>query len=392
MSGDCEMAHIPCIDESVPLADNGAITGAKVSKGFQEYVVVSKRLADSARQLRDNMGSKEAREFQLDELLALTRAPPITATLGFDSVRGTEAAGSMPEDPEASLAQALLDLQTANVLAAAEYATREPGSPTGPLDQATAQIARTRADLLETTALIQRFEASRSRSESLEQARATFRHDASELLDEIVRETGKTLASAGEAFREMVPEDVSKALDRLGEQVPWLQEGGRFVRKAIELVERAFESLVGLFGPETLARVKEELKRRWDAITGSDLPLTLLGAVLGADSVKAAIAQRLSAVSREPASIDAVREQLEPVAKRFNGQIKLVRGLIGAAGMLLGAASIFHLAAPPFIYALLAALVLLLAAGFILGLNYVGERRLLAWDQGVRQVVDTIAA
>jgi hypothetical protein len=354
-----------------------------VSNGIQEYVALSKRLADSARQLRDSLGSEEAREFQLDDLLALTRAPPITATLAFDSVRGTEAAGSTPEDPEASLAQALLDLQTANVLAAADYATREPGSPAGPLDQATAQIARTRADLLETTALIQRFEASRSRSESLEQARATFQHDASELLDEIVRETGKTLASAGEALRKMVPEDVSKALDRLGEQVPWLQEGGRFVRKAIELVER---------GPETLARVKEELKKRWDAITGSDLPLTLLGSVLGADSVKAAIAQRLSAVSHEPASVDAVRDQLEPIAKRFTGKIKLVQGLIGAAGVLLGAASIFHLAAPPFTYALLAALVLLLAAGFILGLNYVGERRQLAWDRGVRQVVDTIAA
>ena len=363
-----------------------------MSTGIQEYVALSKRLADSARQLRDSLGSEEAREFQLEDLLALTRAPPITATLGFDSVRGTEAAGSTPEDPEASLAQALLDLQTANVLAAAEYATREPGSPAGPLDQATAQIARTRADLLETTALIQRFEATRSRSESLEQARATFRHDASELLDEIVRETSKTLASAGEALRKMVPEDVRKALDRLGEQLPWLQEGGRFVRKAIELVKRAFDSVVGLFGPETLARVKEELKKRWDAITGSDLPLTLLGATLGADSVKSAIAQRLLAVSLEPASVDAVRDQLEPVAQRFTGKIKLVQGLIGAAGILLGAASIFHLAAPPFTYALLAALVLLLAAGFILGLNYVGERRLLAWDRGVRQVVDTIAA
>jgi hypothetical protein len=99
-------------------------------------------------------GNEEAREFQLNELLPLTRARPITATLAFEPEHGTEAAGSTQDDPETGLAQTLLDIQTANVLAAAEDARLKPEPAAGSLDQVAAQIARTRADLLETTALV----------------------------------------------------------------------------------------------------------------------------------------------------------------------------------------------------------------------------------------------
>lgn len=361
-----------------------------MAKGYDRYLDKSSMLTQAAGRVRRNVGaSPEERETDLQDLLVLADAPP-PAAAGIDA--------------EAALGQALLDLQTANVLVTVDKALQDPAGRSE-LDQAVNDINDTRRELLDTTAFIkQHFELQRDKSAALPQARSSFESNASRLLDEIVKETLSALSKAadvlGQVVRRVLPEDQREQLDELaekvfqnlGSKVPFVDGARSLLRKAIDLFNRALDTVLSLFGEDAIKTMKAKVKEQFHALVSGILPTAIVGALLGVSEVRKFITARLEQAQGEPLAIDQIRDDLDPVGASFTRRIKLIQGLIAAASAIAGALFTFGWGAPPVLYGFLVLLVVLVAGALIVGTDYTGARRVLAWDRGVRQVAEDLPA
>ena len=117
---------------------------------------------------------------------------------------------------------------------------------------------------------------------------------------------------------------------------------------------------------------------------------TVLESLLGANAVE----DRIKIILANPAlivsNVDSASNSLPELAHDFTRDTKLLRAVVRGiqlAGVLL---ALVHFAALWFVPTLAIAYVLAIGAAVLVGRQYTGAWRVLAWSDGVKQVADRI--
>jgi hypothetical protein len=356
--------------------------------GISDYANRSAVLLQATERFEDALGDFRQQDIATKDLLSAAEQDSFAGVrLGFQVEPGVPP----PSSVSGRLSAVLYDLQSANVLIAAGVRTESPnGQGAGNLLQdARQEVATTRDELLSPAAPTG-FAAKLSlKSATLESAVGEFRNYSDQLLGEIVSEAGKTIKVASTELSKLDPSEIGKALGQIGEAVPIIASAGQLLRKGLEKLKRAIESLIEMFGKDAFKKIKEQVTQILEAAGVSSQGL--LEKVLGTNSVKQRIATILANPSLTIAKVDDASNLLPDLASHFNGDNKLLRAVmrgIQLAGALL---VVLHFAAPWLAPTLAIAYVLAIGAAALVGLQYTGAWRTLNWIDGVEQIADKIS-
>jgi hypothetical protein len=345
-------------------------------------------LLQAAERFEDSLGDPRRREAATKQLLNAAEKDSIAdVRLGFQMEPGAPP----PASVSGRLSAALLDLQSANVLVAAGLRAEKPKEQGDGelLKDARRQMATTREELLAPALVPTGFAASLNlKSATLESAADQFRNYSSQLLGEIAGGAEETIKTAMTELKKLDPAEIVKAVGQIGEAVPIVAGAGQLLRKGLEKLKRAIEALMEMFGKDAFKEVKEEIQRivKEAGVSGR----TLLESLLGANSVKDRIKSILASPTLSISKVDSASNSLPQLARDFNRDNKLLRAVLRAiqlAGLLL---ALVQFAAPWLVPTLAIAYVLAIGATVLVGRQYTGAWRVLAWNDGVEQVADRI--
>lgn len=366
-------------------------------EGLSEYSGRSAILLSTAQNFRTSLRAPERRrEFAIDELLAATRrdaAPDVV--LRFASEPGVPRPPSPRIDPREGLCAVVLDLQSANLLISAGVAAQETGAARDAslFDEARRQLSTTRDELLASVPAAMGFAATLAvKSDTLDAAKGSFRGYSDELLNEIVAKCWDAISAAFKELKHLDPTEIIKALDKIGQAVPIVAEGGRLVRAGIDKLKRAIEAIAALFGIQPYDKVKKEIGGLWNSFTSGEHSHALLRAALGVPVVEQQIAQKLGRPRLDVGPVDRASNALAPLAVDFTRNINLLNALIFAIGLAAKALVFFHFAVPWLPLALAAGYVSAIGVVVLLGCEYAGGRQILHWVGGVDQIAEAIPA
>lgn len=356
-----------------------------MASGISEYTRRSAVLLQATKRFEQSLDDPRRRDAAIRQLLtAADQDSTAGVRLGFQAKSDDEPPASVSE----RLSAVLFDLQSANVLVAAGMRAEAPGD--GKLLQdASRQMGTTREELQAPAVLPTNFVASLNlKSKTLDSAAEQFRNYSSQLLGEIVSEAEKNIAAATKELKKLDPAEILKAVGQIGEAVPIIAGGAQVLRKGLEKLKRAIEALMEMFGKEAFEKVKEQIQTILEK-AGVSIH-ALLEALLGTNSVKARISTILENKALVVSKVDGASNSLPELADNFSRDSKMLRAVMRAiqlAGLLL---ALLSLAAGWLVPALAIAYALAIGATVLVGRQYTGASRVLAWSDGVEQVAERI--
>ena len=359
-----------------------------MAPGTSEYTRRSAVLLQATERFEESLGEPRTREAATKQLLSAAEKDSIAdVRLGFQMEPGVPP----PASVSGRLSAVLFDLQSANVLVAAGLRAEKPKEQGDGefLKDARRQMATTREELLAPARVPTDFEASLNlKSAALDTATSQFQHYSGQLLGEIAGESEKTIKTAMTELKKLDAAEIVKALGQIGEAVPIVAGAGQILRKGLEKLKRAIEALMEMFGKDAFKEVKEQIRRivKGAGVSGR----TLLESLLGANAVKGRIKTILASPTLSISKVDSASNSLPPLARDFNRDNTLLRAVLRAiqlAGVLL---ALVHFAAPWLVPTLAIAYVLAIGTTVLVGRQYTGAWRVLAWSDGVEQVAARI--
>jgi len=361
---------------------------AAMAPGTSEYTRRSAVLLQATERFEESLGEPRTREAATKQLLSAAEKDSIAdVRLGFQMEPGVPP----PASVSGRLSAVLFDLQSANVLVAAGLRAEKPKEQGDGefLKDARRQMATTREELLAPARVSTDFEASLNlKSATLDTATSQFQHYSGQLLGEIAGESEKTIKTAMTELKKLDAAEIVKALGQIGEAVPIVAGAGQILRKGLEKLKRAIEALMEMFGKDAFKEVKEQIRRivKGAGVSGR----TLLESLVGANAVKGRIKTILASPTLSISKVDSASNSLPPLARDFNRDNTLLRAVLRAiqlAGVLL---ALVHFAAPWLVPTLAIAYVLAIGTTVLVGRQYTGAWRVLAWSDGVEQVAARI--
>jgi len=143
-----------------------------------------------------------------------------------------------------------------------------------------------------------------------------------------------------------------------------------------------------MFGKDTFKKVRDEIQRllKEAGVSGRALLESLLGANAVKDGISSILAKPVLVISK----IDGASNSLPELEHDFDRDTKLLRAVVRAikfAGVLL---AFVNFAAPWLVPTLALAYALAIGATVLVGRQYTGAWRVLAWSDGVEQVAARI--
>jgi hypothetical protein len=359
-----------------------------MAPGISDYTRRSAVLLQATERFEQSLDDPRRREAATKQLLNAAEKDSIAdVRLGFQAKPGEQP----PASVSGRLSAVLFDLQSANVLVAAGLRAEKPKEQGDGelLKDARRQMATTREELLAPALVPKGFVASLNlKSETLESAAEQFRNYSGQLLGEIVSESEQTITAALAELKKLDPGEIVKAVGQIGEAVPIVADAGQMLRKGLEKLKRAIEALMEMFGKEAFKEVKEQIRRivKEAGLSGR----TLLEPLLGVNTVK----ERIKIILANPALIisklDSASNSLPELARDFNRDNKLLRAVIRAIELAALLLAVVHFAAPWLVPTIAIAYVLAIGATVLVGRQYTGAWRVLAWSDGVEQVAGRI--
>lgn len=359
-----------------------------MAPGISDYTRRSAVLLQAAERFEDSLDDPHRREVATRQLLTAAEKDSMAGVrLGFQ----VEPGEPEPTPVSGRLSAVLFDLQSANVLVAEGLRAEKPKErgDGAPLNDARRQMATMREELLAPALVPKQFVASLNlKSKTLESAAEQFGNYSSKLLEEIVGKSEQTITAAITELKKLEPAEIVKAVGQIGEAVPIVAGAGQVLRKGLEKLKRAIEALMEMFGKDAFKEVKEQIQRLLkEAGVGGRM---LLESVLGANGVKERIKIILAKPGLSTLKVDGATNSLPELARDFDRDTKLLRAVVRAiqlAGVLL---ALVQLAAPWLVPTLAIAYVLAIGATVLVGRQYTGAWRVLAWSDGVEQVAARI--
>jgi hypothetical protein len=352
---------------------------------ISDYTRRSAVLLQATERFERSLDDPQRRETATKQLLSAAEKDSIAGLrLGFQAGAGEPE----PATVSGRLSAVLFDLQSANVLVAAGMRAEEHVEGEL-LKDARRQMATTREELLAPALVPERFVASLNlKSKTLESAAEQFGNYSSDLLGEIVGKSEQTITAAIVELKKLDPAEIVKAAGQIGEAVPIVAGARQVLRRGLEKLKRAIEALMEMFGKDAFKEVKEQIQHllKEAGVGGRTLLESLLGANAVKDRIKVILAKPALAISK----VDGASNLLPELAREFNRDNSLLRAVVRAiqlAGVLL---ALVHFAAPWLVPTLAIAYALAIGATVLVGRQYTGAWRVLAWSDGVEQVAARI--
>ena len=314
------------------------------------------------------------------------------------SARATEryfsappADGTAIEMPIDVLSSILEDTQVGNTLIAAGHALDETGSggSVRALDDAISGLQT--VDFRSQALVALNFAGEPTHSADIAAAAQTLRVRANECMNTFVTEAR---AAGSQVITQLSKVDSAKALEalsRLGGPFAQLPQIGVLIKKGIERLQRAMDSLVKLLDAAGLKETKEKLTALGSKLRDGTLIDSLLQWALGGDSVKAAIDKVLGTSTVGTSTLDGASDLLPPLGEGFKTKMAWARTLTGViaagAGLLLvvGVAA----AAPVAVFTA-GAYLLVLAAIIVVGRDYAGNGDFFLQHKGLRAIIESL--
>jgi hypothetical protein len=314
----------------------------------------------------------------------------VAADLGFTSAPG------ILEDPGASTDEGLwallYDFQSANLLIAAGVATEGPSPAAQYLSQALSQIEAAQAEANSSSSLLGfEFEAgSVVKSADLHAARQSFKTDSQFALEQLVKEAEGVVESAFEQVKSLGGDKIQAAIESIGKSFPAVAEVGRLVKKGIEKLKAAIQSLFDLLGAAGLTEVKKRVTEVWNKLTKGEYTAQLLAWIFGVNETHSRIETLLGRTDLTIEKLDGGSNKLRPLTEGYATKVRLIKALLAAVTLIAAALKFFHAALPWLPAALAAAYLSLMGAAVVIGMNYSGSGGALQWVTGVREIVEGI--
>lgn len=301
-----------------------------------------------------------------------------------------DASATAPHAAVETLSTALLNLKTANILLASGIATGEAGAVSDrmALSQAIGQFD---ADPPEETHVAFEGQATVA-SANLDEATATFSTRSGLVLGEVVDGTGKLFTESFKHLTKIKPDEVIQAFDGLGQVGAVLRAAGRLLQQGVEKLRSALDALIDFVGRDAFDRVKAALQELWTKARASVLGGAVIETALGVPAVRTATDALLVSPGLVPGLLDGGSAKLYAVSTEYASRLRLLHGFAAGLGVA-GATLAFVAGVAPYLPLLLAGGYLAVAAiGLLIGMDFVGSRRILGWTAGVQGVVKAASA
>jgi len=385
---------------------------------LQAYVQQTKSVADAGRLLQNLLADDEAtRDYAVTQLVAAaeqqTQQGAGYRAFMFSEMKQAPANKAVgARVTEEVLAGALAEVQVASVLIEAGRAVGETGEPPQPhrLDEALSQLEDTTQTFKQALVSAKPADARAAghlafvgaaaapavvKSANLAHATNTFRERSVTTLKTVVDESRAAVADGVKSLEDSKGGGVVlEALGALGNKLldlPQFETLGRLVRQGLAKLNSAIDALLNLVGNDALKRVKEQLEKLWEKFSGGKDVLTqALEHLFAVAATEAKIAEVSALQGLSLDTVDQGSTDLDQLAARFKGQMKLTKGI--AAGVAIVGGALLWI---PGVHAQVAlgiafASVLLIAVVVLLGMDYADSGRILQRVRGVGEIAESL--
>lgn len=295
---------------------------------------------------------------------------------GFAAAPGDDG-DDAPQDADALLSRALADLSVGNALLAAAEAVGTDGAPP------TAHLRDTVAALDGVSGLLDEQDgggaashgfAPAPRSADVDEALDRLRHELDATLDAVTDSSVAVVTDALAKAQERAPQQVRDLVTTIGERLQLGEYAHRFARLGAKAVEKALDVLTRIIPASFLRSARDDVHVLVERLQAGEPAPAVVGWVFGVDGVRGALAALVPQGTPDVERADRASAELVAIRERFAGMTKLakavVAGIVTAAGLLaLFAAGVPHVAVVTS-----AALLVVVAAVLVLGLDFTDGR------------------
>jgi hypothetical protein len=362
---------------------------------YSDYPAKARRLADAGQNLLEAL-----QDPSMDRGIAISDVEAATTVTGADLRLGFDAsAGGVTKDaesygtPDDTLSGLLLELQSANVLMSAGIALNEHGGGADGrlLQDSIGQISSSRSELesaMASSAAKQAFAPQEKPSGSVGDAVVLFRSSAERTLTSITEGTDGVINSIFKELKKLDGSKVLQAIDNLGQSFAVVASAGRLLRQGMEKLKSVLDALSKLFGADVLAKVKAEVKGIWEKFTSGQYTKDLVRSIAGIKSAEDRISEIAKLQGLEISRLDGVSRKLAGLEDRYQGNVKILNGLIAGVVTAMAILAFLHLVGPWLALAAAGAYAAILAGSLVVAINYCGCRHLLNWVHGVCDIIE----
>ena len=323
-----------------------------------------------------------------DATSALEEAAKTRAVAHFRfAAAASERAATEAED---ELRAILFELQAANALIGAGLATEAPERTTGHLSMTLDQIERSRAAMTAPRVSLAFEAGSTVKSADLTAAKDTFRTDTESSLDRLTTLAGEVVQSVVDEIKKLDPTEFSEAIEKLGTALPSTAEAGRLLKKGIERLQRAIESLLSLLGADALAEVKKRVSEFLQKLAKGEYTSQILTRMFAVKETQIGIETLLKSEALSILTLDQASNELRSVTAGYERQIGIIKAILGAIVLATAAMALLQIATPWLPIVLGGAYALLIGATVLIGMDYAGAGGPVQWVNGVREIADTL--
>lgn len=301
------------------------------------------------------------------------------------------------------LVTVLADFDVASVLVAAGQASGDGVAPPGDpalLDQALGRLAQTTRSMSAEAAVPLRFgfgepdpPQPEPASPTPEAAAQRLRERTGEALTTLYKQTGSVAGKIATALKDMAPEAVTEAMQKLGEAVPAVPKVGRLLGRGLRVLRRALETLGRLLRLDVAGKVRGWVGELWERAKAGTLLDPLLRQMFGHDETTALVDDVLS---RTPgtADLDTASTELTALTRGFTAVAETLHQQITRLTAVTGVAVVAAHFLPPLLpwIAPTAALgyLLVLAVAIVVAMDYADSGLDRGHIVGVRGVLQGI--
>lgn len=331
---------------------------------------------------------REAKEWLLSAADAHGRETAAVRQQYFEAPPSSSAKAVSSAD---ALAGIMADAQVGNTLIAAGKALGEEGAPANPgaLDDALMRM-QSGPEFRAATAAVQHFEAAKAHSATISDAIQTF----SQRVDETLKSLVSQAHEAGEVVEKLSQVDAAEALEalsQLGGPLAKLPEFGVFIKKGVEKLRGAMQSLIALLGQAGLNQVKDQITKFWSKITDGTLVDSLLGWAFDQQPIEEALTRAKAKTGLAIEAVDSASDLLPSLADGYKAKMSWARILSTTVGSAAAALLTFSIATAGTLAEFTAgAYLLILAAIVVIGRDYAGEEGFFHRGKGILGVVKSL--
>jgi hypothetical protein len=382
-----------------------------------QYLSSTKSVLQAGRDLQKVLAAKKGLQDKNSALAKLTEAGAghDLGSKGYRAFMFRETVSEgVPEQThriqvaENVFASTLNDLEVANVYLAAGQNIGETGEDPKPylLDDALNRLQSTTEKLegffasAETqSAGIARYgfvEAPPEMDSSSEKPSAidAFSARADATLKLLVDQAGEVVTTLIDDIKRLVdkisPAKLLEALEGLGAPVAFPKLIGNFIQQGIEKIASAINALVEFLGSDAVTKVKDEVVKLWNDVTGGGLVVSLLNGIFATQKTKDNIAEVLKLEGLDNDKVNRATEELSGLALPYANDMAMAKRAIKAISLAATILLVIPIAGPKVALFAATSYGLVLALVVLVGTDYADSGRILKRVRGVGEITNSL--